>query len=512
MVCRVIDALMADDAPAATLALAPWGPGTLHTVSWSVDPKDRCYVFETPTDWNIFFRGIISATDFANAFLGSLRVTAPGGVGSTLAYFADDYTAMATVVVPWLIARFDALTVVNPKLGIFGHSRGGSLARLLCSADPIRSRIDRGASIIIELGSPRVTDTSYNMNLGIQGRHFSMPADTITQIVPRTWGNGWPSPLPLVPWITSMGTPYRRFLLSNVGYLEREPSEEGPVDEPAPLTLWGLASLVLEPTPHYIGTYRDFFASQSVMYGPATIPIGGFIMPAPTNLAVDDVLEFTVDGRADSQQVTNVLHFRVNSALVPPTTNVTLIAALVALWRINILPLLNENFAVANYLMKKIASVTAGVPTPNQPHPFTLAFEWEIAQPGAAADVGGTAGASLPTFVTASVRKLTGFGGRYWRGGIRFGTINEADTLAGGNQLTGAAKTAWEAASQQVLRNNPPGGLPDYVTSVVFSGTYAAWGPAAPYTVIESTADVLDRSVNQRVGSLVSRRFRATGG
>lgn len=234
-------------------------------------------------------------------------------------------------------------------------------------------------------------------------------------------------------------------------------------------------------------------------------------MPAPTNLAPDDVLEFVVEGRADSQQVTNVLHYNVGT-LPGVTTNVTLLAAMVAVWRLSILPLLNAGFAVSNYMLKKIDSVTAGVPTADQPHPFTLAYLWEIALPGTGADVGGTAGEMLPTFVTVSARKLTGFGGRYWRGGTRFGPISEADTLPSGNLLTGAAKTAWDTAASDVLKPNPPGVMPDYIYPVVFSGTYAAWGPAAPATPFNSTAPVLDRLVNSRVGSLVSRRFRAVGG
>lgn len=512
MACRVIEALMADDIAAANTAIAPWGPGTLTRLAWSADPKDRCYIYETSADWNLFFRGIISATDFANAFIGSNRHAAPGGQGEVLDYFADEYTAMIAVVGPWLIARWDLLTVVNPAVAAFGHSRGGSLARMLLSAGEIRARVDRGASFIVEIGSPRISDTVFNRELGIQGRHFSAPDDTITQLVPRTWGVGWPSPITLVPWGTQMGTPFERLALSNRGYLEREKSEEKTSDVSALRTLWGAAALTLWPEPHYIQTYRDHFAAQSTSYGPATSLSGVGTMPVPTVMAIDDVLEFAVDGRADAQQITNVLHMRVNADPSGPGVNTTALALLRTMWKNNVLPLLNSGYSVANYTLKKISSVTAGIPTARQPHPFTLAYEWEIALPGTPADVGGVVGPALPTFVTASCRKLTGYGGRYWRGGIRFGIISEDDTLAGGNKLTDPAKALWDTASEKILRNNPPGDMPDYLTSVVFSGTYAAWGPAAPYTVIQSTADVLDRLMSARVGSLVSRRFRASGG
>jgi len=165
------------------------------------------------------------------------------------------------------------------------------------------------------------------------------------------------------------------------------------------------------------------------------------------------LIEAVVRGQAGSQAVVNVLHYRLEAtgidADVQPSSDelADFLSSFRDLWVTEFLPLLSDIYRVEQYEAGafKLVTIKTGATV------YTPLFVQQALNVPAPADPGEVAGDNLPYFNAVSARKVTGFGGRNWRGGLRFSVIPEASNVNG--QLTSAAFTAWTAAVDTLLND-----------------------------------------------------------
>lgn len=224
------------------------------------------------------------------------------------------------------------------------------------------------------------------------------------------------------------------------------------------------------------------------------------------SIAVDQLLQITVLGKASNQAVLNVFHYRPRELLSwVPQEILSFTALWFSFWRNNILPRLSNTYAVQAYDFRVIGTSIAN-PTP--PPPAKINYVDALVIAGGAMDVGIKIGDPLPTLNAVSWRLVSTLPTRHGRGGKRFGPIIEDDTI--GNSLTGAAFTPWQTAAGPYLLGLGPNEFLFNLDPVVFARTtyVAAVGnlPRAHSAVVTSVI------TNSFVSSQVSRKERATIG
>lgn len=173
-------------------------------------------------------------------------------------------------------------------------------------------------------------------------------------------------------------------------------------------------------------------------------------MPLPPNSHV----EITVLAAASGQAVINVLNYKAHSGNAGVATLAQLAAAFREEWKDNICPELHESYEVQAYLCRTISGmvflppIIPGSPT-SRP---ALRYSEQVIVQGLAADVGGMATASHPTFTAVSIQKVCGpvttpalvplTSEKLIKGGMRLGPIAEASTdTTEGNALSSAFAT-----------------------------------------------------------------------
>lgn len=238
-------------------------------------------------------------------------------------------------------------------------------------------------------------------------------------------------------------------------------------------------------------------------------------MPVP--LEVNKVYEVDVQGFGfnDSNTIANVFHMVCANLIVgAPTLEQLLTYFRDTFWRPLAVTLLNKEYRVATYRVRRIFGVVPLVPTPLHPHPFKTVYDQQYVLPGTALDVGGVDDTALPAYAAVSVRKVCLSPSRYFRGGTRYAIINEGDTNLEGNELTVLRYPAWAVTAP--LLNGPFATLvpPDLDSAgmipCVFSGTAMAWNPFGPDPV-NNSSPIITTVVHRYLGSQVSRKIPVTG-
>jgi hypothetical protein len=162
------------------------------------------------------------------------------------------------------------------------------------------------------------------------------------------------------------------------------------------------------------------------------------------SIRLNDLVQITVHGVVEGQAAVNVFHYAPDSVNDPLNTTLgAFVSAFRDLWRSEVLPLLSEAYAVLEYTGVVIAGTKASEGLdPVKVFDLTDVVTVTGVDPD---DIGGTAGAILPTMIAASFQKRTGIAGKRNKGSYRIAGLVEAYTEASaGNVLTGAAVTALE--------------------------------------------------------------------
>lgn len=225
-------------------------------------------------------------------------------------------------------------------------------------------------------------------------------------------------------------------------------------------------------------------------------------------VTVNQLVEITVAGRCQGQEILNVFHYRTaNPATFPPAGALInfLASPFRELWRNNILPRLGDLYLVEVYRLRSLVSTVQTSPGPPPVRNVVQMDAFDL--PGTGLDVGAKAGDILPTFNAVACRKVSDRAGRRYRGGSRFSPITEADQ--GNNNLIMAEVLAWQVASFNLFTTPIESGLLEVFEMAVFSAT-SALEPAPPETNLRQyTAKVTGSVVNPMVSSQVSRKASA---
>ncbi len=234
-------------------------------------------------------------------------------------------------------------------------------------------------------------------------------------------------------------------------------------------------------------------------------------------LAIGDVYEWRINGttfEAD-QDVENRFMLTLNTLDAPVYNSQDLLQLLTnMIWRDAVCPNLNIDYSVVSTEFLKISGATATAPTPTNAHPYVIDYSLQdIYVPGTLI-TGGVATAALPTFAAVSMRKVCTRVDQTFRGGARFGPINEVDTTGDGNRLTSTALTAWNTATSllgsgvTVAAAGPLGAIG--ISWVVFAGRIMAYD-TPPGIVLDYTSGIAGRVIHAYLGSQVSRKVPVSG-
>jgi hypothetical protein len=228
-------------------------------------------------------------------------------------------------------------------------------------------------------------------------------------------------------------------------------------------------------------------------------------------LTVNQLLEVTVLGRAQGQEILNVFHYRsANPATYPPAGEDLneFSDNFLGTWRTNILTLVSSTYNVEIYRFRSLISTVEIAP--GDPPDRRVVQGDALDVPGTVTDVGTRGGDVLPTFAALGVRKATDRAGRRYRGSFRLSPLTEADT--NNNSLTTAYLFSANAETATFVNTQLLGGFGDaaQLELAVFSET-AALEETPPQTNLRQfTAKVIGRVVNPFVTTQVSRKQSAT--
>lgn len=229
------------------------------------------------------------------------------------------------------------------------------------------------------------------------------------------------------------------------------------------------------------------------------------------------VLEIRIHGYTwtDGQAIENRWHVRANNVLADGWTSSDVLAAFDAqFWLGRIVPLMNVEYALADYTLLRVASATMLIPTPRSPHPYKLNYDMQDILVPAATERGGITTEALPSYAAVSMRKVATTVGGSFKGGTRISPISETDTLPAGNQLVPARWGVWAGALGII-----PSGLtvaagahpnPMNIDFLILAGKILAWG-AGPPTPIACTSFIAGIQLHENLGSQVSRKVPVTG-
>lgn len=210
-------------------------------------------------------------------------------------------------------------------------------------------------------------------------------------------------------------------------------------------------------------------------------------MPADPVLVHNDVIEHTITAKTvqENAMVLNRQYYRLYQEPATPTDKLSdARSALFTHWQTEIMPILSADYQTVSSTAKRVSGVVvvAGVPT----------LQYNAAVQAPVNPVGGVAGVVFPNMITMSLWLRTGFMGRYWRGGVRLGTVPRAyqdATAQNMNKIVPATWTTLQAACVS-WRNDVLSAGNNIYRLVVMSPTYWVDQLAGLGTAVDATADV----------------------
>ena len=223
------------------------------------------------------------------------------------------------------------------------------------------------------------------------------------------------------------------------------------------------------------------------------------------------IIELVVFGKsASGQNVFNVLHYRQSDTTPTAYDNddlQTACDALNTIWVTNVLPIVAEDYTY-QVIRGRALTGTIANPTPPPPTQFVVGeqFDFVLGVPNG----GQRVGPRLPSFGAIGVQKSSDRAGRNFRGGMRLGTLTEADTTA--NQIGPGAyltlvQTNTQALVTSTLSLNFGASLWEMA---IFSRTLALAAPPPFGLLRDVSAKATGAKVNPFVSSQVSRKQSPT--
>lgn len=223
--------------------------------------------------------------------------------------------------------------------------------------------------------------------------------------------------------------------------------------------------------------------------------------------------EFRIIGQSEGQAIINRWTYQATDeslgALV--ITSQDVLTALRKAWRDHVLLHLATPYAVQRYELLHLiggARIIQGDQV-SYPRVYSTVIDKIVGDP--VTDVGSSVGPSLPTFVSATARVVTGFRGRVWKGSMRLSPITEDDSVDGGNTLQPLVRQAIETdlnLTTSVLVGVPPSAW--LLRAEHFSPkTYFELGD--PTQPVHFAATPADYEVNLAMGSQLSRKLKSYG-
>lgn len=496
----------------ALAALSPYGFTSEDFLIWGPQAYENCLFVKSPTEIVVAFHGLTSINEAIQDVLGSAQVPAPLGPGRIAEWAVDKTLTGIIPILDYMENYSSSMGLIPLVTTLVGHSQGCGQMEVIRMLMGNRPALANWSPAMIRFGSPRVLDPVAGSAVRGPACYVNGDYDPVPELPPISWYDSWPA---ISTWFgptSSYRHYYQGVLLTDDG----RQLGVGPHDEDAKSVvriLSALDSVVADPYAHLIGTYRDRLAFQAGAPGAVPTNVEEFDMPAAVVLVADDILEVTFQGVADGQQIINRVHYQVGALASGSYLDSLSVAGYMKdLWVANMLPMLASSYALVQVEVRKITAVNPGTPTTANPRPFVLDYSWATVQPGLGADVGSRTGDPLPTYATVSVRKITSYAGRYWRGGLHLGPVSESDTEAGGNTLVaayrGLVQTAINAilAMTSITHSIAAGGTFDFNAGIL-SGTYGAW--IIPTTApLFSFAQLTSNPVSAYVGTQTSRKRR----
>lgn len=233
----------------------------------------------------------------------------------------------------------------------------------------------------------------------------------------------------------------------------------------------------------------------------------------------NSVFRLTMEGIVEQQAVVNVTHWVVEGANIGDGTIENLQAFVDSMrtrWTNNITPLLSERYQCIRYALTEITGIIyipQGGGQPNKPREVYNSMAWRQVEPDT--DVGGVLIAtadSMPVQNTVTCRLLTAYGGRRWRGAIRYGGIPE--DVADGTRLVKQKRDAFQDASDLLFANNTQQ-FGDVVAAVwkpvIYSKTDAFENYSNQQQILLYTRYITTRFTNLYIGSQNSRKIANQG-
>ena len=222
-------------------------------------------------------------------------------------------------------------------------------------------------------------------------------------------------------------------------------------------------------------------------------------------IRLGDLVQITVNGVQSGQRVTNVLHYTPDGPADPQVTSAEIyLQTFRTNWRSEVLPVLVSGYTVLSYEAIVIAGTKAG--PPDGPAKVLDLTDTAVLVGVPANDTGSGEGAPLPTYTTATFRKVTGLAGKRRRGSMRLrGIIQDLTETSDGNRLTAAGVTALQPVAE--FLNSALAGLgTESLLPVVFSRKTLFEKDGAVNNVLDTFTIITGFLLNQIVGSQLSRK------
>jgi hypothetical protein len=246
------------------------------------------------------------------------------------------------------------------------------------------------------------------------------------------------------------------------------------------------------------------------------------------DLAIGDVIQTRVVGVAAGQAVINVFsHFVRNTVSGTVISIEEFQESFITIWQ-GVCDVLSAAYAVTLYQSGRYSALLGPAAAPR------TRFNAVVQTAGVGADVGGVAGAWLPTYATVNARKNTEgpqttvpmFGAftpttiaaeKSFKGFTRLSPIVEADTQAAqGNTLEAASRTAFDAALEELVDFPVVGlaavvGVQLCIVSTLLDGAARPGAGAGGLPLVAAYQPVASYTVATLLGSQTTRKQHPSG-
>lgn len=225
------------------------------------------------------------------------------------------------------------------------------------------------------------------------------------------------------------------------------------------------------------------------------------------------VIRLVLRGNASGQEIVNVLHYVPLLEPIPPNNFVSqyshAFTFAIDRWKAIILPHLSSTYTLHGASLRVIEGKAPliGVIPPGQPV-AKLVYGDGIDADVFAPNTGGVIGEASPTFVAATIRKITGRAGKKWKGSMRLGPIAEAST--DNNLIKPVPYASLVDDIDGIMELGPltVGGNEFLRLSVFSLQDYVVDNNGSEVIPAQTAQRVTSVTVNQNLGSQVSRKPR----